>query len=377
MMLILMFILLLTMCGAAQALDTELVPVNVSVFPSYGRLCLSLDFHLRSHMHGPTFSEPYTHHRPEIPVSFGGQIEKVIGQISCSSKHLQWNEMGYSILQCYQANGTLLSGSSSHLLFQNSKGLGISLPHGHGIQHYEESFFLQQKRLPIQVHTEDSEYHDYHRNNRFPPQHDACVGECGLPSFDTCPRSSEVMSDGKVISYRVGSGHFHVGSYTIHLTESLHLSCTVPPIFFSCAEISPNGVCYRRPCRLIKEHGSLTVNVLKELSLEMLAPDPIQPLSDPFLYCLVHVKPSAVKLCTAALLHVQRAFNGSSYWEEMRWHDIKKHTEVKAVQLGSLFRQKTSLSFYALVEANVVGVALITMFLFMDTRKWTIMTWTL
>ena len=371
---LLLFILLLIPICAVQALQTELVPMNVTAFYSQSRLCLSMDFDLRLHIHGPTFSEPYRHNSPEIPVFFDGPIQDVIGQISCITEHLQWHDKGYFILQCYQENGTLPSFESSYLLFQNSKGLGISVLHGNGLQYNEESFFLREKRLRIYQDNDD-----YHMHSLFLPKSDVCLGQCGMPSFEVCPRANELgyMGDHEVISYRVGAGKFLLGSYTNHVTDDVHLSCTLPPIFLSCDQISPNGVCRRRPCILSKKHGSLPVNLLKDIALEMLAPDPIQPLSDPFIYCLTHIKPSAVKLCTAALLHVQTAFNGSSYWEERKLHDTKTYTEVKAVHLGSFSRQKTSLSFYALIEAIVFGVAVITMFLFMDTRRWTMMTWTL
>ena len=147
--------------------------------------------------------------------------------------------------------------------------------------------------------------------------------------------------------------------------------------FFSCSKISSNGVCYQSSCEVTKHKSTETSIEIKHVKISNFLHSHIQPLSDPLVFCLIHVKPAVMKACTTSLLLLQSMYNSSHFWAEMEKPQAKGFTYFTPVKISSSRKVNNVFWCFALAEFITFTIGMICLILLMGTKTWKKIIWTL
>ena len=337
----------LTALAASELVPIEIKQVRVS--EKERLFCLSIRFNLVHHRQRPNFDDPFLSHSPEIPLLLFK--EELPLKLHCLSTHVQSSYHGFLTFQCYNVSNDMALKLNDNkeeqcVFIQNSKSLGLRRELRDGTMFHMQEVFTRNikmrinmdkpfKQITLHVCSSSSSSSSSSRKGIDSRK---CLRDCFSCSELCHQQRSTLMTDGNVIFADVTSRLYHLSSNFMTLSTKLtQLICGHPPSFYDCSKISRQGVCYRKPCRLIhhqhehKEfytiksyiHPALTTNSPdKSSSFSPAIPreSSLQPLNDPFLFCITRTKPHAVKICTESLLHVQKHFNSSLFWKEISQH---------------------------------------------------------
>ena len=218
-------------------------------------------------------------------------------EIACVSDHLSFDEEGYYLKQCY--NGPKHVPRSLTITDAGPTALTRPSRNGDFLHHTGDIFYVTGSQLTDAVWEIEETPPKMLQNST------ACLALCKEETAVVCPPTDS--SHAAVLS-RSG---IHI-SPTLVYGSDYYVVCALPNRFLSCSELTAAGICVYSPCLLKKKEDAF---LTADKHLVHAVASGIQPLTDPFMFCLSNFPSSlySVKTCTEALVLLSSSYDSDTF----------------------------------------------------------------